>query len=286
MEPSAVKTEDGNTDDSVNTANQVLQTKTDSKEEEYNPFQLHITDELDRIYLRLYDAKYMHFVKVAEHRAAFQLALRYFRDANPTLGSIFDGLTDKEIVLLKGEKDDLDPIQLLFVSNLIPHTSVDCTHLSRFRLSPRQILMISTDCPNIEEEGLRRLVDFVTYGGTILSFNKAISVLDLAFPQMVTYRHGETTLDKKITLEVPESDDQQLFMGLINANERKKATRFCGSRRFAVVGDDSRVQVLVREVDPAPTPLAMKISISQGQIFHILPVGTDVCFFANVTDPT
>lgn len=112
----------------------------------------------------------------------------------------------------------------------------------------------------------------------MVSFNKAISVLAAAFPGVLTFRHGETTKDKHVTLDVPESDDQNIFMGLANASQNNRAMRFIGTRRFNVV-DEAATQVLVRESHPTPDPgpLVVKITKFEGKILHFVPVGTDVC---------
>jgi len=81
-------------------------------------------------------------------------------------------------------------------------------------------------------------------------------------------------MDKRITIDVPETEDQNLFLGLMNANEKKKATRFVGTRRIGIK-DESAVQVLVSEVEPVPCPLAIKITKFRGTILHVVPLGTD-----------
>lgn len=121
--------------------------------------------------------------------------------------------------------------------------------------------------------------------GLVLSFNKGISVIADAFPGLVSFRHGETTKEKHITLEVTDSEERNVFMGLANASQNNRAMRFIGTRRIGVV-DPTAVEVLVKEVEPTPDPcpLVIKISKFEGKIFHFSPVGTDVCLLCFTSD--
>jgi len=229
-------------------------------------------DETERIVERLYNAEYRAQMKLAHKRIALHLALRYFRDANPTLGLVVDSLGPDSVVILEGD-DPVNTLRVLFAANLLPHVSLSALDFATYDLETRQILILSGEC-QLAPEGNKKLVSFVQNGGVVLSFNKAICVLCAAFPGLVSYKNGETTLDSRITLDVPDSEDQSLFLGLINASERGKATRFVGTQRIGVLNEDA-VQVLVRETAPVACPMAIKITKFQGTIFHYLPLGTD-----------
>jgi len=122
---------------------------------------------------------------------------------------------------------------------------------------------------------LKKIKFFVESGGLLLSFNKAVQIISEIFPNTITFKNGESTLDKKIELEVEDTEDSNLFLGLQNASQRKKATRFSGIRRFQVNKENSNVTVLVKETSPSQFPIAARITYGRGYIFHIIHVGTD-----------
>jgi hypothetical protein len=241
----------------------------------YNPFEKQIVDESERIIRKNYDDKFASFTRSAENRIAYQLSLRYFLDANPILGSLVKNLTGSEIVMLDGGEESENPMRYLFVGNCIPHQNVTVAEFSKTNLSKNQTLIISTDV-KIEESHSTKIKNFVEVGGVVLSFNKAVQIISQIFPNTLTFKNGESTLDKRIDLKVEDTDDAQIFLGLQNAAQRKKATRFAGIRRFQVNPDNfPNVQVLVTETTPSQYPIAAKITYGRGFVFHFIHVGTD-----------
>lgn len=134
------------------------------EEEEYQPFQFTLADDHDRITRRLYDLDYIRCIQLAERRIALHLALRYFKDANQSLGSVVSSLGPTDIVLLNGS-DEMNYVHLLFTANLLPHVSVRPSEFDRVQLSPSQFLII-TDEVSLSQESLTKISNFVANGGT------------------------------------------------------------------------------------------------------------------------
>jgi len=134
--------------------------------------------------------------------------------------------------------------------------------------------LILTTNSALNESQLQKIMQFVESGGVVLSFNKAVAIISGLFPDTISFKKGESTLDKKIELEVHDTDDKHLFLGLQNASQRKKATRFSGIRRFQVTENSDSI-VLVKETKPSQNPIAMRIKHGHGFIFHFIHVGTD-----------
>jgi hypothetical protein len=243
----------------------------------YNPFEKPIADETERTIKRHYDDKYSEFLKSAETRIAFQLSLRYFLDCNPTLGSLVKNLTGNELVILDSNEVD-NPIHYLFVGNCIPHINVTIENFASVALNPRQTLILTTDVKT-EQVHVDKIKKFVESGGVVLSFNKAINIttqlVSGVYPNIISFKNGQSTLDKKIEVQVLDTGDSSIFLGLQNFSEKKKATRFAGVRRFQVNEENSNVTVLVKETSPSEYPIAAKISYGRGFIFHFIYVGTD-----------
>lgn len=190
----------------------------------YNPFEKPIVDETERTIRRHYDDQYADFLRSSETRIAFQLSLRYFLDANPTLGTLVKNLTGTEIVVLDSAEVD-NPIHYLFVGNCIPHVNVTIDNFQAVELNSKQTLILSTDV-KVEQNHVEKIRKFVESGGVVLSFNKAITittqVVSQVYPNIISFKNGESTLDKKIEVQVPETPDSSIFLGLQNASERKK----------------------------------------------------------------
>jgi hypothetical protein len=142
------------------------------EEEGYLLFQLLMADDTERITLRLYNVEYMKHMQVAERRIALQMALRYFRDANQSLGSVVSSLGPSDIVLLEGE-DETNFLHLLFVGNLLPHVNVSAAQFPYIQLSPSQILILSDEC-QLSQEALEKVADFVQRGGTALYYSFSV----------------------------------------------------------------------------------------------------------------
>jgi len=237
---------------------------------QYTPWSSHILDESERTFMRNYDKKYADYMKEGEIRVGYQLALRYFQDANPPLGALVSSLGGNEIVLF--DPEPTNPLHYLFVSNCVAHQNVK--NLSTTNLDPaRQTLILAADGA-VSSEDLQKIATFVRNGGLLISFNKAIVVVAQAFPDLVKFKNGEATLDKKIEVTVREGEDKHLFLGIENASQRGKAVRFAGIRRFDVLPNESS-QVLVQETTPSNGPLVAKMKIGNGLIFHLLHVGTN-----------
>lgn len=251
----------------------------------YDPFKQHVATDSDRSFLKNYDRKYAEYIKQAENRVGYQLALRYFQDANPPLGKLVTSLQGHELVLL--DTDPQSPLHYLFACNCVPHINVST--LATTTLNPAQILVLTTNS-EVSAEDIQKVGAHAHGGGLIISFNKGITILEKAFPGIFTSKNGETTLDKKINLAVEESEDKNLFLGLDNAGQRGKAARFIGCRRFDVVPGAQGTQVLVAETPdqhifpgrepPKNWPLAAKVKVGNGDIFHFLHVGTNVSLFS------
>lgn len=138
------------------------------EDEPYNAFQILMTDDTERITQRLYDLDYRKHIQLAERRIALQLALRYFKDANQSLGSVVSSIGPKDIVLLEGD-DEMNYVHLLFSSNLLPYTSLKATDLANTTLESSQTLII-TDEVQVPPEGLSRITEFVAAGGRLFFF--------------------------------------------------------------------------------------------------------------------
>lgn len=274
IEPAEVKeeTHNENTD-----APKVDQAEKVNDNGEYNPFQRYMEDEMQEVYSRLYDAQYQKYMEEAENRVAYQLALAYFKDANPVLGSIVNEFTGRDIVLLdKEDRHNLNGMHLLFVKNCLRHLNVTADEFEDIQLTENQIVIVSDDL-SLSEGSLKKLAAFVHSGGLLLSYNKGISVLEKALPGHFVSKHGETIKDKGVAVEIPETGDKDLLLGLENAALGKKVVRYQGTRRFQVVESASGVTVLAKETGVTAFPLAIKANHGQGLIFHISPVGTNVC---------
>jgi len=166
-------------------------------------------------------------------------------------------------------------MHLIFTKNCLRHLNVTPEEFEDIQLnSNSQTLILSDDLP-LSENSIRKISSFVGSGGMVLSYNKAISIVARAFPNLVTFRHGETTLDKQIDVAIPDGEEKGIFLGLENAALRKKCVRLAGTRRVNVVEGVQGVEVLAYETSPSPCPLALKIQFGTGVVFHVLPVGTN-----------
>jgi len=240
----------------------------------YNPFHRHVEDEMQEVYLRLYDDTYQKYMEEAEFRVAYQLALAYFRDANPLLGSILNEFNGRDIVLLdKEDKNNINGIHLIFTKNCLRHLNVTAEEFEDIQLSQTQTLILSDDLP-LSEVSLKKLSNFIQSGGLVLSYNKAISILERALPTLIKVKKGETIKDKSIEVQVTESEDKDLLLGLENAALRHKVVRYQGTRRFQAL-DSTTVAVLAQETGVSPFPVAIKAKFGQGLVFHISPLGTN-----------
>eukprot|EP01125_Pyxidicula_operculata_P011555 TRINITY_DN3783_c0_g1_i1.p1 TRINITY_DN3783_c0_g1~~TRINITY_DN3783_c0_g1_i1.p1 ORF type:complete len:361 (-),score=71.13 TRINITY_DN3783_c0_g1_i1:23-1105(-) len=241
----------------------------------YHPFRSLVSDEKEQIYQRLYDSKFQQYIHESESRTAHQLALAFFRDANQYVGSVLNEFNGRDIVLLDSEDaHNTNTFHLLFTKNCLRHINVTAEEFEDIQLSPSfQTLLLSTDM-KLSESSLQKITNFVNGGGLVMSFNKAISIVAQAFPGTIKFKNGETTSDKQISIEIPETDDKSLFLGLENAASRNKVVRFVGTRRVVELGHPA-VTVLVKETDPSPCPLIFKLESGAGFVYHILPVGTN-----------
>jgi len=235
-----------------------------------------LPNDLERTMRNVYDNKFIDFLKSAETRIAYQLSLRYFLDANPTLGALVKRLKGDEIVFLDTAEEG-NPMHLLLVGNCIPHINVQIENFSTITLSPHQTLIISSNL-TVEEEHKSKIVTFVESGGVILSFNKSITVIASTFPDSFKFKNGESTLDKKVDVVVNETEDKHLFLGLQNASQRKKSIRFAGVRKFRENPENPNVTILVKENSTDNYngfPLAAKLKHGSGFVFHFVHVGSD-----------
>jgi hypothetical protein len=167
-----------------------------------------------------YDNAYAEFLKSAESRIAFQLSLRYFLDANPVLGSLVTSLTGSEIVLVDTDEPD-NAIHYLFVGNCLAVRRATPAELVAAPLLASQVLILASAAA-LEQPEAEAIAAFVHAGGLLLSFNRAVQTLAQCFPDCLTYKNGESTLDKRTELRVEEAEDAPLFLGLQNASEHKK----------------------------------------------------------------
>jgi len=136
-----------------------------------------------------------------------------------------------------------------------------------------QTIVLSDDLP-LSESSIKKLNTFVYGGGLVLSYNKAVSLLEKALPGFFKVKQGETTKDKLINVQVTENEDKDLLLGLENASLRKKVVRLCATRRFHVNETNTGITVLAQELDPTPFPLVVKAQYGQGVVFHLTPLGT------------
>eukprot|EP01124_Arcella_intermedia_P019109 TRINITY_DN2624_c0_g1_i3.p1 TRINITY_DN2624_c0_g1~~TRINITY_DN2624_c0_g1_i3.p1 ORF type:complete len:273 (+),score=35.59 TRINITY_DN2624_c0_g1_i3:59-877(+) len=146
----------------------------------YNPFQTHVIDENKLIFQRLYDRKYQDYIKNAEVRTAHQLALAYFRDANPLLGACLHEFRERDVVVLdredKPQQSNNNTIHLLFVKNCLRHVNVTSEEFEDIQLNQSQLLVLSDDV-GLSANSISKINQFVVSGGLVLSFNKAISIV-------------------------------------------------------------------------------------------------------------
>jgi len=230
---------------------------------------------MQQVYLRLYDKTYQKYMEEAEYRISYQLALAYFRDANPLLGSILNEFNGKDIILLdKEDKNNTNAMHLIFTKNCLRHLNVTAEEFEDIQLSQTQTLVLSDDLP-LSEVSLKKLNSFIYSGGLVVSYNKAVSVLERALPNFFKVKNGETIKDKGISVQVSETEDKDLLLGLENAALHNKVVRLRGTRRFTVVETNPSNSILAQEAGITPFPIAVKSKYGQGLVFHISPLGTN-----------
>jgi len=256
--------------------------KDEKKEEEYNPFKHYISDEKEQIYQRLYDAKFQQYMKEAETRIAHQLAIAYFRDIYSNLGSLLNEFNGRDIVLLdKDDKSNINSMHLIFTQNCLRHINVTAEEFEDIQLSSSFQTLILSDEVKLSDNIISKVANFVTDGGLVISFNKAISIIDQAFPLHIKYRHGETSTDKLIEIDINDGEERNLFENL----EGRKCVRFAHTRRVELTGNPA-VTVLLSETAPSPSPLLLKLQSGAGLVFHLLPIGTNEVMELHSKDAT
>lgn len=214
---------------------------------------------------------YQERMKEAGKRTTLQLAFTYLLDVVPGLTNYVDKLSGEEIRLVHSD-DALDVTESivgrLFKVNNIRHIAQTLNQLDTSSLVPKQHVIVLDDTLHVEKVDdaiALALRDFVSNGGTILSFNNAISVIALAFPGKLKPRLGATTLDKPMEIKVEHFDNHldRVALGRYQdkASEHRQMVRLHGLQRFEVIDADNQVQVLITETAPQPDqPLLVKLS--------------------------
>lgn len=229
---------------------------------------------------------YRQKIKDAEKQTTMQLAFDYLLDMRPKVSEYIENLEGHEILVVECD-DPLDAadslVGRLFSANNIKHNRVKLEQLETTELDATKTSIVL--CENLQiasaSEALgSALSGFVTSGGLIYSFNNAISIIDVAFPDKLKPRIGSTTLDKPIEIGTHFTDDSetQLFSQYASlASARRQAVRLHGLQRFEVLkkGKTAAATVLLEETAPqAGQPLLVKFQAGRGKkrgtVYHSL----------------
>jgi len=212
------------------------------------------------------DPQFKDMFKVAETRAALQLGFTYLEDISKEITDFLRTVRENDLVLLS--ESDISPVRMLFAFNLLKHRLLNGQQLEETTLEPHCILIL-TESIELAPTQLSKIVDFVMKGGQILSFNSATTILEQAFPGYIRSKHGFTTVNKPVEIEVTGKADKELFSQYLPPHN--KVTRMEGIRRFEIVDAPISLDLLlVKEVKPTQIPLAVHWTQGQGQVYHLL----------------
>ena len=184
-----------------------------------------------------------------------------------------ESIEKSDVIIVKGQYDFIEQV---FDSVGLPYTLISMSDLERFKLDPKQSLLIN--CPGIIEDNSKKIIEniksFVRNGGFLLTTDWSLrNVLEPVFPDFARY-NDRPTGDECVRVEVLDKENPFIRGVMDNPETDDPVWWLEGSSYPIEVLDKERVKVLIYSEELKERygegNVAIYFSYGEGTIFHMI----------------
>lgn len=181
---------------------------------------------------------------------------------------VIKNISKNDLVVIKGTYDH---IHLVLSSLNLPYFEITQTQLKDIKLEPHQTIFVNC-ASSFPAEEARRLATFVAEGGQLITTDWALkNVLEVAFPDYVSYNQ-KPTADEVVRIEVVDNTDDVIKGFLDEKND--PVWWLEGSSYPIKIKDREKVKVLIRSKELkdkyGEEAVLIKFNYGKGVVYHMI----------------